>query len=77
MNDFEQQIEQARQQVAQTGFSGTAIIDVHPSDGFLRLKVKINSPEKLVEFMTNYPKVLVMSLGMANIQAKVHISEDT
>lgn len=77
MNSFEQQMEQARQQIAQTGFSGTAIMDVHPSSGFLRLKVNVSPPEKLVEFMTNYANLAVTLLAVMNIQAKVNIAEDT
>ena len=67
----------ARQQVAQTGFSGTAMIDIHPSSGFLRLKVNVSSSGKLVEFMTNYTNVAVTALAMMNIQAKVNIAKDT
>jgi hypothetical protein len=75
-NDYERQIEQARQQAAGAGFSGTAIVDVHLAKGFLRQKVEVNPPEKLAEFMTNYVNILVMVLAMMNIQAKVNIAKD-
>jgi len=71
-----QQIEQARQQVALAGFSGTAMIDVHPSDGFLRLKVKVDPADKLTEFMTNYADIVAMTLVIMNIQVKMHITKD-
>jgi hypothetical protein len=77
VNDFQQQIEQARQQVAQTGFGGTAVIDVHLAKGFFRVKIEVNPPEKLVELMTNFVNILVMALAMLNIHAKVHISKDS
>jgi len=76
VNSFQQQVEQARQQVAQAGFAGTAVIDVHPSDGFLRLRVKVDPTEKLMEFMTNYVDIVAMTLAMMNIQVKVHITKD-
>lgn len=76
MNSFQQQVELARQQVAKTGFSGTAVVDAHIYKGFIRQKIEINPPEKLAEFMANYTDTLVMILAMMNIQAKVHIDKD-
>ena len=76
MFNTDQQIEQARQQVAQVGFAGTAVIDVHPSDGFLRMRVKVDPADKLMEFMTNYADIVTMTLAMMNVQAKVHIDKD-
>jgi len=76
VNSFQQQMEQARQQVAQAGFAGSAVIDVHPSDGFLRLKVKVDPADKLMEFMTNYADIVAMTLVMMNIQVGVHVDKD-
>lgn len=76
MTNYQQEMEQARQQVAKTGFGGAAVIDVHLRDGFLRLKIKVNPPEKLADFMTNFINIMVMILTMMNIQAKVNITVD-
>jgi hypothetical protein len=75
-NGLEQQVTQVRQQSAQTGFSGTAILDVHPSTGIIRLKVNSVPPEKLGEFIMNYTNILIMSLNAANINVKTHIAQD-
>ena len=70
------QVNEVREQAAQAGLSGSAIIDVRPQAGFVRVKVKMNSPEMLPEFMRNYANVLATTLGMMNFEAKIHVSEE-
>jgi hypothetical protein len=70
------QIEYARQQAAQQGFSGTAIIDAHPSEGLVRIKIKMEPPERLPEFMRHYASGLAATLNMMNLEAKVHLAEE-
>lgn len=77
MFNFEQQMNQTKQQAVAAGFSGTAIIDVHPSRGYLRLKLKLSQPDKLSEFMNTYAGVIGMTLGAMNVESKIHISEET
>jgi len=76
MNSFQQQVEQARQQIAQTGFSGTATVDSHIYKGFIRQKIEVNPPEELAEFMVNYTDALVMILAMMNLKVGVYIDKD-
>jgi len=71
-----QQIEQARQEVAQAGFSGTATVDSHIYKGFIRLKVEVNPPENLAEFMVIYTDALVMILAAMNLNVGVYIDKD-
>ena len=75
-NNIKQQVEQKKQQAAQTGLSGTAILDIHPTTGIMRLKINLTPPEKLGEFITNYAKVITMSLNSVNISVKTHIDEE-
>ena len=76
MNNMEQQVNQFRQHSAQMGFSGTAILDVHPSSGIIRLKLNSNPPESLQPFTTNYAGFLKMSLNAMNVEVKMHIAEE-
>ena len=76
MFNFEDQMNQARQQAAQAGFSGTAIVDAHPSTGILRIKIITTPPESLASFVTNYLQFVNMSLRTLNIEARVHIAEE-
>jgi hypothetical protein len=76
MFNFEQQVNQARQQAAGAGFSGNAILDVHPLLGVIRMKVDVTPHESLASFMTNYVQFLSIALGAMNIEAKVHITEE-
>ena len=71
-----QQIEQARQEVAQAGFSGTATVDSHIYKGFIRQKIEVNPPGELAAFMVIYTDALVMILAAMNLNVGVHIDED-
>jgi len=75
MNNVEQQAAQSKQQAAQSGLSGIAILDIHPTTGIMRLKINLVPPEKIGEFVTNYAKVITMSLNSVNISVKTHITE--
>ncbi|NVM21741.1 MAG: hypothetical protein HWN68_08175 [Desulfobacterales bacterium] len=73
---MEQQIAESKQKAAQTGFGGSAIIDVNPATGIIRMKIKTNSPERLKPFMGQYPQILAMSLTALNIEVKVHVAQE-
>ena len=75
-NNIEQQIAQTKQQAAQTGFGGQAILDVHPTTGVVRIKVKTTSPESLKAFMDQFPQFLAMSLTAMNIEVKLHVARE-
>ena len=75
MDNVEQQIAQQKQQAAQGGLSGTAILDIHPTTGIMRLKINLIPPEKVGEFIRNYANVITMSLNSVNISVKTHITE--
>lgn len=70
----EQQVAGFRQQMANVGFTGSAIIDIHPNTGIIRIKLNV-PPEKLGQFITNYTNVLKMSLNAMNLEVKTHIEE--
>ncbi len=74
--NMEQQVAQSKQQAAQGGLSGTAILDIHPATGIMRLKINLIPPEKIGEFVTNYAKVITMSLNSVNISVKTHVAEE-
>jgi len=76
MFNYENQMNQFREQMARAGFSGDAIIDVHPSTGVIRIKVNTTPPENLVSFVTNYVQFLRISLGAMNIEARVHFAQE-
>ena len=76
MFNFEQQMNQTRQQAAQAGFSGSAIVDAHPATGILRIKITTSPPESLESFVTNYLQFLNMSLTAMNVEARIHIAEE-
>jgi uncharacterized protein (DUF2252 family) len=77
MNEgIEQQVEQYRQQSAQSGFSGSAIVDINPGSGIIRLKIKTIPPESIQQFITNYINIIVMSLNTVNINVKIHVTEE-
>ena len=76
MNNMEQQVAQSKQQAAQGGLSGTAILDIHPTTGIMRLKINLTPPEKIREFIMNYAKVIAMSLNSVNISVKTHVAEE-
>jgi len=76
VSSIEEQVAQAKQKAGQTGFGGSAILDVHPATGIIRLKVNSEPPEKLGEFIMNYTNILIMSLNAANISVKTHVAQD-
>ena len=76
MFDMEGQLNQFKEQAAQAGFSGTAIMDVQPKSGVIRLKLSTTPPEGLTVFTRNFSQVLAMMLGGLNVQVKMHIEEE-
>ena len=76
MINFEEQMNQFREQARRAGFSGNAIIDVHPSSGIIRIKMAVPPPANLGAVVANYARFLSMSLGAMNIEARVHFAEE-
>ena len=74
-NNIEQKVAQSKQQAARGGLSGTAILDIHPTTGTIRLKINLTPSDKIGEFITNYAKVITMSLNGVNISVKTHVAE--
>lgn len=71
-NNIDQQLAQKKQESAKAGLSGTAILDIHPSTGIIRLRINLVPPEKIGEFIKNYANVITMSLNAANITVKTY-----
>jgi hypothetical protein len=76
VNPMEGQLNQFRQQAAQSGFSGTGIIDVQPKGGIIRLKLNITPPGGLKVFTKNFAEAIGVMLGAMNIQVKIHIEQE-
>ena len=76
MHNYEDQMNRFRDHMARSGFSGTAIIDVHPSTGIIRIKMNTARPEQLKPFITGYAQMLNILLTASNIEAKMHVSEE-
>ena len=76
MYNFEQQMNQYREQARQAGFSGNAIIDVHSSSGIIRIKLSVPPTTNLKDFVAGYTQFLSMSLGAMNVEARVHFAEE-
>ena len=75
-NPIQNQLGQSRQQAASTGFSGKAILDVHPELGIIRIKLDIVPPESLGQFTDGFSQMLAMMLGGVNITVKKNISQE-
>jgi hypothetical protein len=69
-----EQINEGRRAVAERGLSGTAILDLQPAKGIIRLRVSLSPPQKLEEFITSYGEVIVMGLRLLNVETKKHVS---
>ena len=76
MFNYEDQMNQFREQARRAGFSGNAIIDVHPSSGIIRIKMAVPPPANLGAVVANYAQFVSMSLGAMNIDARVHFAEE-
>jgi len=76
MFNYEDQMNQFREQARRAGFSGSAIIDVHPSAGIIRIKVNTTPPENLKPFITGCTQMLNILLAASNIEARVHFAEE-
>jgi hypothetical protein len=76
MDNVEQQADQARQQAAQAGFSGTAHLGLFPNSGIIKLKISTTPPEKIPEFVKRYAGILTMSLSAMNIEVEQYTEEE-
>lgn len=75
-NGMEQQVENIRQQAVQAGISGSALVDIQPSRGIIRVKVNMPSKEQVRPFTQNYGQVICASLQGLNLSVKRHIAEE-
>jgi hypothetical protein len=69
-------MEQVRQQAAQMGFGGTAIMDVQPARGIIRLKLGLTQPAQTGPFTIRYANIIATLLGAMNVQTKLYQEED-
>lgn len=76
MFNFEEQMNQFREQARRAGFSGNAIVDVHPASGIIRIKLAVSPPTNLGAVVAGYVQFVSMSLGAMNIEARVHFAEE-
>ena len=74
--DMQSQVEMVRQVAQQQGVSGVSYIDVYPSNGSLRVKIKVSPPEKRAEMITNFAAALEMVSQAFNLQTKKIINEE-
>ena len=75
MFNYEDQMNQFREQARRAGFSGSAIVDVHPASGIIRIKLTVPPPANLGAVVANYAQFVSMSLGAMNIEARIHFAE--
>jgi len=71
----QQLFSQFTQQATQAGISGEAVIDSHPGEGFIRMKLRWNPPEKGKELTRGVADVLATVLGMMNVSVKIRQNE--
>jgi hypothetical protein len=74
--DMQNQVNMVRQVAQQQGVSGVAYIDVYPSSGSLKVKMKVSPPEKRAEMITNFALALEMMSQAFNLQTKKIINEE-
>jgi len=70
--NYEDQMNQFREHMARSGFSGTAIIDVHPSAGIIRIKVNITPPQNLKPFTTGCGQMLNILLALMTPEERLY-----
>lgn len=66
--DMQNQLQAVQQMAQQKGITGVAYIDVDPAAGFLRLKLRVVSPEQRAELTTNFALALEMMSKGFNLQ---------
>jgi len=60
------------QQMTQQGISGEAVIDSHPDEGFVRVKVNWVPAARGAELTRGFADVMSTVLGMMNVSVKIH-----
>jgi len=73
---MQNQVDMVRQMAQQQGVSGLSYIDIYPSSGSLRVKLKVSPPEKRAEMITNLALALEMMSQAFNLQTKKIINEE-
>lgn len=76
-NSMQDQMGQFREQAASTGFSGSAIMDVHPDIGIIRIKINTVPPQALGQFTEGFSQLMTMMLGGVNIAVRKKISKES
>lgn len=74
--DIQNQFELAKQMAQKTGIKGTVYIDFNPDSGFLRLKLKVTSPEQQRMLTSSFAQVLAQASQMFGLQVKTNQSND-
>jgi len=75
-SNFQDQSELFKRMAQQSGISGTAYIDFSPTNGFLRLKLKVMPAEHQGMLTSSFAQVLVQVIQMFGLQVKVHQDDD-
>jgi hypothetical protein len=70
--NFEQQLERAKQAARQSGISGVAYIYVDPAMGSLKLKLEVQPPECQSMVTSNFAAALVQGSQMLGLRVKTH-----
>ncbi|MFC1929506.1 hypothetical protein ACFLW6_01365 [Chloroflexota bacterium] len=74
--DMQNQFQIVRQMAQQKGISGVAYIDVHPTSGFLRFKLKVAALEQRAEMISNFALMLEMMSQAFNLQVNTRTKTD-
>jgi len=64
------------QQAAQAGVSGKAVVDSHPEEGVIRLKLFWIPSERTAELTRSFTQVVVMALRGLNLTVRVKTSDE-
>jgi len=67
--------EQFKQQIAQAGRSGDAIIECRAKEGFLRMKIKWNPHERQIDLTKSVTETLSTLLQMMGVNVKIKIGD--
>jgi hypothetical protein len=74
--NIQNQFELFKGMAQQKGISGVAYIDFNPTDGFLRLKLKVTPPEYQSMLTSTFANALAQFSQMSGLQVKTHEDDD-
>lgn len=75
MNDPNQLSQQFAQQAAQMGISGNAVIECVPEEGFMRMKINWEPPERQAELTKGLGDTMASVMQMMGLQVKIRHQE--